>query len=214
MSNTNPYDKLIDDLAEDLCPVSPLHHPLIRALIWMVVSSLYIAGAVFFAGMRTDLAQKTSDVSFIFEMSLALLITVSSVLASTWWAVPDVREKKWIVSIPLISTLIFIFWNGLRFFIEEKGNMPPVNWGDCIKDGLIMGLGPFALILLLARKGATCCSTTMCSMNILSVTGLAYIGLRLTCGTDTVGQGCITHILPFLILAVIMGAIARRVYKW
>ena len=213
MSNKS-IDALIDDLTDELEPRKPLPHPVVRTFPWAVISFTYLAVIIQVSGLRPDLVHKFHDVNFIFELGLSIFIAVSAFLASAYWCVPDARGKKWLVSLPLMGSAIFIFWNAIRFIIEENARMPDLHWNHCYKDGLAMAILPIASIVIMCRQGKTTCSATMMSMNIIAITSVAYIGLRFTCMLDTVGHSGIAHILPFSIVTTIMGFATHRLYKW
>ena len=54
----------------------------------------------------------------------------------------------------------------------------------------------------------------MAFMCVLSVGALGWIALRLTCGAANTGHTLLFHFLPFVAMAALLGALARRLYRW
>ncbi|MCB1650954.1 MAG: DUF1109 domain-containing protein [Alphaproteobacteria bacterium] len=212
MSN-EVLDEMIGQLTGELQPVNRLAHPLRRAVFFGALAVLYVASVVLFVGVRADIADKLHDLPFLFELSIAGLVALSSGLASAWLAVPDYREQRWLLFAPLAGLFVFVLWSVLRGYVEGA-YFQGVHWDHCFEDGALMGILPAALIMFMARGGATTHPLLMAGMNVLSFGALAYIGLRFTCAMDTIGHGCITHLLPFILIGVLMGAAARRLYRW
>ena len=204
---------LIGDLTEDLAPVKALAHPVLRAGSWILGAAAYVAVVVVFLGVRPDLVAQTSNVFFLFEISVMALVFLTAALASCWLCVPDMRGRVWLASVPVSLVLAFTVWTFLRAITEGVVIQNP-HWSHCFQDAVLMGAVPAAAIMLLSRKGATTKPFLMGVMNVLSVTALGYIGLRLTCANDTVGHVCFYHLFPFVVFGVVVGASVRRLYRW
>jgi len=63
-------------------------------------------------------------------------------------------------------------------------------------------------------KGSTTQPYLMILMNVIAVSGLGYIGLRITCASDDIGHICVFHILPYIALGAFIAMIGRRFYRW
>ncbi|HBR69934.1 MAG TPA: hypothetical protein DEA55_11220 [Rhodospirillaceae bacterium] len=212
MSNTN-MDAFIDNLAEGLTPCKRLAHPLRRALPWVILALVYTAGAAQFIGLRPDLAQKFADPVFLFETGLMLAVSLSAFMASCWLCVPDMRGAKWIVATPVTMLAVFVFWTVLRLYAEGF-EIPALQWDHCLSDGALMGFVPAAAVIFLGRAGATTRPCMMALMNVAAAGALGYIGLRFTCALDTAAHSALYHLLPFVVMGAVLGAGARRVFRW
>ncbi len=206
-------ENLIDHLSAELKPVPVLAHPLRRTLPWVLMAAVYVAGVLSFLGLRPDLAEKLTQGSYLFEISVMGFISLSAVLCSSWLCVPDMRGNKWLPAIPLAGLAVFLVWTVVMGVLEGV-HMPPPHWDHCFESGILMGFIPMVAMVFLARKGATTRPVTMSLMNTLSVGALGYVGLRLVCPTDTIGHAFFYHLFPFVILGLVAGLAARRLYRW
>ena len=206
-------ENLIGHLSAELKPVPVLVHPALRALPWLGLASVYLAGVVFFLGLRGDIVEKLGQGPYLFEIAAMGFISLSAALASSWLCVPDMRGNKWILAVPFGALAIFVLWTGARGVLYGV-DMPAPHWDHCFESGILMGFVPIVGMLFLARKGATTRPVTMSLMNTLAVGALGYIGLRLVCPTDTIGHAFFYHLFPFMVLGLVTGAIARKLYRW
>jgi hypothetical protein len=206
-------DKLIGDLCAGLSPVKPLHHPLLRVLLYMFLTVAYVGVTVHLYGLRMDWADKLHDLYFVFETLLALSIWVTAILSAAWLCVPDMRGQGWMKVVPVTLAVVMLVWTFLRATFEGIA-LFPIHWVHCFKDGCVMGFIPFVLVVLMARRGATCRPYWMAAMNALSVTMAGWVGLRLTCSMNDMGHGFIYHFIPYMVFGVIIGLLARRLFRW
>jgi hypothetical protein len=206
-------EALIKELSGDLEPVKRLSHPLLRVLPWMALACAYVAGVVYTLGVRPDISARLVDPIFLFETSLLGFVALSAALVSSWLCVPDMRGKSWMAGVPLTALGVFALWTTIKGFSEGL-NMPAIHWDHCFNDGALMGFVPMAAVVFFARGGTTTHPVMMSLMNTLSVGALGYVGLRLTCIVDTVGHACFYHFFPFVVLGLVTGVFARKLYRW
>lgn len=213
MADEKNIDALIGDLAAELKPLKGGLHPVILISPWVVIAVAYMAGVIHFLGLRMDWPQKLQEAPFLFEMLLSALVAVSSAYTAGWLAIPDMRQQQWVLAVPSALFGVFMLWVGCQI-AAEGFRMPKVSWHHCFSDALLMGFVPVATLSLLVRRGATTRPGWMAFMCILSVGALGWIALRLTCGGDDTGHTLLFHFLPFVLAASVLGALARRLYRW
>ncbi len=206
-------DSLIESLTDELAPVRRLAHPFLRAAPWIALALAYISGVVYFLGLRPDMAGKLADPFFLFETAIMASVALSAALASSWLCVPDARGQKWMTSVPVTLIAVFIGWTALRS-VTEDFSLPSLHWDHCFQDAMLMGFVPGVAMIFLSVRGATTHPFLMALMNGLAVGALGYVGLRFTCMLDTVGHSCIYHLFPFVISGALLGAAARRIFRW
>lgn len=206
-------DELIGSLSEDLKPVEPMMHPALRVLPWVLLSAFYIGAVIFYMGVRPDLPEKLEDTTYLMDLALMGFVAISSALCSGWLCVPDMRGHKWIIGIPFTFFFVFGVWTSL-IVMRDGMNMPHLHWDHCFEDGMWMTVMPAAALIFLTQRGATTRPFLMMLMNILSISALGYVGLRVTCVIDTVGHAFFMHVLPFVALGTLLGLFARKVYRW
>lgn len=213
MSEQN-LENLIEGLADDLEPVKPLAHPLYRMAPLIVVCILYVAAMIAMLGPREDWMPKMAhEIDYVFEMLLSLSIFISSAVALGWMSIPDMRGQAWMKAVPVTLAGVFLLWAGLRTFYEW--DQPLVfKLQNCSMDGLFMTFLPVAALVFTSRKGATTQPGWTSFMTVLSFSGLGWAGLRFTCGASTFLQSFVIHFIPFIVMGVIFGLFARRIFRW
>lgn len=213
MSEQN-LDNLIEGLSDELQPVKPLAHPLVRMASLIVVCILYAAAMIAMLGPREDFMPKMMyEIDYIFEILLSLGIFMSSAVALGWMSIPDMRGQTWMKAVPLTLAGIFLLWAGLRMVFEWDEPLV-FKLQNCSLDGFFMTLLPVAALVLTSRKGATTQPGWTSFMTVLSFSGLGWAGLRFTCGANTFLQSFVIHFIPFIVLGIIFGLFARRIFRW
>lgn len=207
-------DKLINSLCDNLEPVKPMKHPLLRAYPWLAFATLYAITASLMIGVRPDLSSKLSDSTFLFEIGIATSLGISAFLASFWAEIPDQRGQKWILTIPFTITFIFILWTLCRMAGEDTHMIEAFSWHECFTKGVLLGTVPIAALTALQRHSATTCAVTSALLNILGAGAVGFIALRFTCIDDSVEHTVLHHIAPFITSGFFLGLIVRRFYKW
>lgn len=206
-------DDLIENLSAELKPVKCLCHPLLRFAPAVIIGAIYLAIVVHVLGMRPDMPEKYQDLHFLFEVGLMLLVSVSSALSAIWLSIPDARGLRWLGAVPLSLFAAFVLWSGLRAYTEGEFHLE-WQWGHCLESAMLMTAVPAAAMVMLMRRGATTQPFMMALMIILAVTGIGYVGLRFTCMMDTVAHTAHYHLLPFTVLGVLLGLLAKRLFRW
>lgn len=206
-------NSLIDSLSEELEPIKPMLHPVLRMLPWILFVFIFVAYGVYDEGLRFDMAERLRDETFLFEISSAMLIVLTSAMAALWLCVPDVRGQIWVVTIPIILVLHFGVWL-LAKSVADGVHMPHMELGHCFYSGLYMAGIPAAVLMFITYRGATTHPYLMALMNMICASFLPYLGLRFTCPMDTVGHSFVHHIFPYVFIGMVIGALARRIFKW
>lgn len=213
--DTNKTAALIEELESGLCAQKPLAHPLRRILPWAGLVFLYMAGMAFLVtGFRDDLGEKVQNPLFLFETGLTLMIALTAAIASFWLCVPDMRGRTWLLSVPVTLTAVFVFLYALMLMAGSDDYTFRAGFAKCAGDGLLFGAVPALALVFLSRKGATTRPYWMAFMNMLSVGALGLTVLRFTCGGDAPLHIAVYHFLPFIVLGILLGTVARRVYDW
>lgn len=211
--NDERIGALIDDLGNGLVPVRPLRHPALRVLPVFILAAAWIAGAVLYIGIRHDVSARLADGTYLFELLLSLGIAVTAMLAVAWLAVPDMRGQGWVAALPLTLAAVLFVWMLTRMH-SEGVHIPHIEWSHCITDGILTGFIPAAALVGLARRGATVRPYLETLMSILAVGAMGWAALRITCAADDIGHCFLYHFLPFVAAGAVMGALARRLYRW
>lgn len=214
MTDTQSIDSMIENLSNDLSEVKPLPHPLLRVLPLIGISVFYLFAMVAMLGPREDWMPKMfNEISYLFEIGLSLSVFISAAMALCWMSVPDMRGQTWLKAVPVTLLGVFVGWAGLRIYFEW-GEPLMMSLGNCSLDGLFLTAVPVFILTLMARRGATTQPGWSAFMSILSFSGLAWAGLRFTCGANTFLQSLVIHFIPFVVLGIVFALFARRIFKW
>ncbi len=207
-------DDLINQLCGDLEASAP-RCPYRRISIWLILSIVYIVGVINYLGLKVDIEDHLTNASFLFEMGLASALFISAALASSWLSFPDCIQRDWMKTISVTLFGTFLFWivaNGIEegdFSFYKHFAMP-----SCSR-GLLVEAFPFLALLFMTAKGNTTQPYWAMTMNVMAVSALGWVGLRLTCSMyDSMTYGFIHYLLPFCILGAAVGFFARKIFKW
>ena len=205
-------DELINQLCSELEPTSP-RCPYRRISGWLLFAAAYITCVILYFGLKVDIQEHMTNAAFIFEMVMAFAILVSSALASSWLSFPDCIQRDWmkIISITLFgSFMVWVFANG----IEEGMELMHFRIPSCSKSIIIESI-PFVALIYLSAKGNTTQPYWSMAMNVMAVSALGWIGLRLTCSMyDSMTYGFVNYLLPFAVIGAGVGFFARKLFKW
>jgi hypothetical protein len=213
MTERKTTDDLINELEQGLCPVSTMACPFHRGAVWFFTGLVFVVILGALLEFRMDLKDKITDIKFISEIGLILAMGFSAAYASAWLSLPDGSLKKSVIIIPYVLIFIAgvlmvqeIFYHG---FILQK-----VHIHHCVIDASVMGTVPLMLMVWMMRQGAPVYPVLAALTNMIFAGSIGYLGLRLTCGSDEMGHMCTYHILPFIFFGLILGLLARRLYRW
>lgn len=207
-------NKFIDGLSEGLEPVKPLAHPLARMAPLMVVCIVYVCAMIMMIGPRQDFVPKMiHEIDYAFEILLSIGIFISSAIALGWMSIPDMRGQTWIKAVPVTLSGVFVLWAVLRIYFEW-GEPLVFKLQNCSMDGFFMTFLPVAALVFASRQGTTTQPRWTAIITVLSFSGLGWAGLRFTCAAGTFMQSFVIHFIPFIIMGVIIGVFARRIFRW
>lgn len=204
---------LINQLSGDLKPVTP-RSPYKRMIIWLALSVAYLVGVVAYLGVRMDIEDRLIDSVFLFETMLAAAILLSAALASSCLSFPDSLQRHWTKVIPITLFGSFLLWIAARSIEEGVGLTSTLHIGHCSHEGILMECIPIVALVIITMRGNTTQPYWSIAMNILAVSALGWIGLRLTCPMDQMGHSFVNHLLPFAIVGAGLGFFARKLFKW
>ncbi|MEM6811975.1 MAG: NrsF family protein [Pseudomonadota bacterium] len=218
MSNDKKdIDDLIKGLCDNLEPVKACC-PYRQISVWAIFSILYIVGVVMYSGVAIDLSDYMSRASFMFEMGLVIAMFVTSALASSFLNFPDSVQRDWMKIIATTLFSVFILWivaNGMEEAIREGYDFSSAFLLPSCSRGLIVEIVPFLALVFLGARGHTTQPYWSMAMNIIAVSAIGWIGLRISCQMyDNMTYGFLHYLLPFCILGAAIGFFSRRIFKW
>jgi hypothetical protein len=212
--DNDQVDKLIGDLSCQ-CPCKAMGCPSYRGFILIAVTSAYVLLVALASGLRDNL-HVLQDPIYLMEMGLAFVLGSTALMASSYLMSPDCYGKKWFLLIPygLFLALIAVCFG--RCLGMEHG-LHQFEWPlvkQCWFKFWAFGVIPIAVVIFLARKGASIYPIQMAFMQALGVGALGWIGQRLTCPVDDPQHVYIAQWLPVLIVGGALGWLGRKIYRW
>jgi hypothetical protein len=206
-------EDLIGQLCGELketCPRCPYR----RISAWVLGSILYLVSIIAYVGLRPDIADRLVDGVFLFEMGIMASILFVSALASSWLSFPDCIQRSWIKVVAVTLFYSFTLWVIAHSLEEGMGLIDSMHLGHCATEGMLMEGLPIIALIVMTMRGNTTQPYWSMAMNVLAVSSLGWIGLRLTCPMDEMGHSFFNHLLPIAIVGSGLGFFARKLFKW
>jgi hypothetical protein len=211
---TNDLDKTIDKLCEGLKPVKPCC-PTLYGLLWILLVICYTAAVAATIGFRENIMESMNKPDYVFELILAFGIAISSSLVAFWLSIPDCEKYKKFMAIPLTLFAVQLVWMLERLFFEGIGEVR-VDWmSHCWMNAVLHTTVPaVAVIMLVRRNGASVMPGWMATYALIAVTEFGWIGMRLICTKDNVGEAYLINFLPYAVLGIVLGFVAKKLFRW
>lgn len=214
MSEPDNINKTIDDLCCGLKPCHRLKNPLWRSLLWTVIALSYVLSVALMVGVQPNTLARLGQHHFVFEIVLSFATGLTASLVTFMLSVPDSRGKEWLYSIPATLFSVHMLWMLVRFAMEGFGVVPSDWFGHCWMDMIMMAGVPAALVLVLIKRGATVRPRLLGLNAVLAVASFSWIGIRLICPFETIGKAYFVNFLPYVVVGVIIGFVAKRLFRW
>lgn len=206
-------DDLIAQLSDELEPTCP-RCPYRRMAVWLILSVSYIVGVVMYLGVQVNIEERLTNAAFLFEMGMAVAILIMSALASSYLSFPDCVQRGWTKVVSLTLFGAFLLWIFVSTVEEGMDFASSFYIGSCSR-GVMVEIIPFIALIFMTIRGQTTQPYWTMAMNVLAVSSLGWVGLRLTCSMyDSMIYGFIHYLLPFMILGAAVGLFARKIFKW
>jgi hypothetical protein len=211
---TNDLDKTIDTLCEGLKPVKPCC-PTRNGLLWILLVICYTAAVAATIGFRENIMESMNKPDYVFELILAFGIAISSSLVAFWLSIPDCEKYKKFMAVPLTLFAVQLVWMLERLFFEGIGEIR-VDWmSRCWMNAVLHTTVPaLAVIMLVRRNGASVMPGWMATYALIAVTEFGWIGMRLICTKDNVGEAYLINFLPYAVLGIVLGFMAKKLFRW
>lgn len=211
--NNNNIDLTIQNLCGDLKPVSCVN-PLRRALLWIILVISYTSAVALTIGLRENIAEAMNREEFVFELALAFATGITASLMTFWLTIPDCERYKKFIAVPVTLLSVQVFWMLDRLFFEGMGDIRE-NWlSHCWMNTILHTTLPAIAVILLVRKGATVMPCALASFAVLAVSEFGWIGMRLVCPKDNVGEAYFLNFLPYVVIGIVAGFAAKKLFRW
>lgn len=212
--STDEIKKTIECLCDGLQPRRRCIKPMWRWLLWLLIVVSYTSAVAVTIGFRENILESMQKPTFIFELVLAFSIGISSSLMAFWFSIPDCEKYKQYIAIPLTLLSVQAFWMLDLAFFEGLGDFRENWFSNCWMNTLIHTALPAFAVIILVKRGATVYPCLLAIFAVIAVSEFGWVGMRLVCPRDNVGEAYILNFLPFVIIGILAGFAAKRLFKW
>lgn len=205
-------ENLIASLAQMATPARQAASPLRLFAKWLAVAAVYAGIILSFGGLRPDLAFKLHTPLFAAEVAALALLVLTSGLAATALAFPDLHGKRWLLFTPLLPLLVFL----LVLFVEWQGDTAPrpVHGIECLLCIAGYTALPALFMLYLLRKQASIHRGLAGAVALVASASLGCFAIRLSEQTDSMSHLLQWHYLPMLGFAGLGVLLGSKLLKW
>lgn len=192
------HESLIAKLASEAAPVTPLRPPRVRAARWVLLALAATATGVAAHGLRSNWAMAVADPSYVVTTVLVLATGVAAASVAMGLAVPGVIERTWVRWVPVV---LLLSWSGVIVLdlLIDGGPLRPAGGGiSCLWKTWGIGVGPAAVLLVMARAAAPLDWRWTGSMAALAALAFGALGTELICPATGPAHLLAWHFLPVL----------------
>jgi hypothetical protein len=209
-------EDLIETLAREGRPVTPLAPPLRRALAWLAVALGFAAAMVWAIGPRPDLVERATDARFLFEQGAALATAVAAAVAALALTLPD-ASRFWRL-VPVIPAAAWLGTLGLGCF-RDWARMGPDGLRltpdpECFVYIALIGSLPLLVLVLMLRRGAPLRPSWTLGLAALAAAAIGNFGLRLFHMQDAALMVLVWQVGAVALIAGIAALAGRSVLRW
>ena len=215
----NQTDQLIESLAQETKPVTPMRNPVTLALRLGSVLLLYALAIGWVLGLRPDLAMQLQRPFYLAEIMSLAAISLTSLWACVHLAFPDQYQRRIVAQLPILAFGALSIILGVQGFLPHDLRMviPPPETAHGMECTLCIGsvaIIPSALMLIFLRLGASVHPRAAGAYAVLAAAGIGCLMLRLSEANDSLAHLVTWHYLPTLLFAVIGAGIGKWLLKW
>lgn len=209
-------EALIEALASDARPVRRLRSPVLRTVLWLALSSVWVAFIISTTGLRPDLAAKLVDARWLVEQGAAIATALFAAIAAFCTVIPG--RSRWERAIPLAPLGLWLLVLGIgcyevwaRYGMDGLVLVP--DWA-CFPYIVTIGIGPAIVAVVMLRRGAPVTPGLALALGALASAALADFGLRLFHAQDASLMVLFWQVGTVLLLTAFGGAIGKSLLKW
>lgn len=211
--------EIITKLSSESQPLKPMKKPGNLTLRLLLILGIYAIIAQIIMGVRADLISQLDHPLFVLEITLALLLFISGVVAAIITIYPDLYQKSQLLKIPYLLFFLLLALFAWQFFIAGPTpiakNMQLSNHSiECSLSITLLAFIPAIIIITILQKGATITPLQAGLFTTLSASSLGYLILRLQEINNSLPHLLTWHYLPMILLALAGALIGRRLFRW
>jgi len=208
-------EELISTLSQNAA-VHRLPHPGWRTLIWLCISTAYVAGFVAVMGLRPDIAEKLAEPIFLVEVGAAYMTSMMAAAAAFCAGCPGRPIWERYAPVPFLIVWLASLGEGcLRSWVHygRDGLMLQPDF-ICFPIILLISIVPTVLILLMIRRAAPIAPIATTGLATLAAASLAAAAVRLFHAQDASLMVLLWQFGSVLLLAGIGALFGRHLLRW
>lgn len=191
-----------------------LRKPSVARIALDLLVITYTSAVAMTIGLRENIAEAMNREIYIFELMLAFATGIFASLLTFWLSTPDCERYKKYMAVPITLLGVQMVWMFDRLYFEGVGDIRE-NWlSHCWINTALHTTLPAIAVIILVRKGATVMPCALASYAVLAVSQFGWIGMRLVCPHDNVGEAYFLNFLPYVIIGIIAGMGAKKLFRW
>ncbi len=206
--------ELIDRLTADARPVRRLRRPALRALGWLGLAALFVAGLTAFEGLRPGLAAQLRDPWFAVGRAAAAATALTAALATFELSVAD-RSPRWIW-LPLPFALVWLGTMGYGciadWLVEGARGLRLGHSGDCFVAIMVTSVPLGALLFAMVRHAGPVRPIATALAGGLALAAVAEAGLTLYHDVEATVMDLLIHLLGVVVVIAFAVSGARTLF--
>lgn len=174
-------EDLIRSLSATATPVKRLPHPAWRTVTWMAISLVYVAGFVWFIGVRPDILLKLAEPRYLLEVISAFMTSIMAAAGAFCAGCPGRPLWERFGAFPFLAVWLASLGEGCWRQWDAEGAVALQLHVDlvCFESILLVGFLPAVLILVMVRRAAPIAPMSTMGLAALAATALGAAALRL-----------------------------------
>lgn len=173
--------ELIDTLVDCATPIRRLRSPIVRASLWLLLSTLVLVLIALGHGVRPDLAERLRQPIFVVGMSGALATGILAALAAFKVSLPD--SSRWWLLLPALPLAVWVSTIGYSCLTNWVSMGPDgIRLGEAVRcfATLLMASAPLSIaMLVMLRYAALLRPIEVCMAGGLAVAAITAFALSL-----------------------------------
>lgn len=210
-------DQTIDNLVNDVKPIKIVASPMSAFSLWFVATLLSSALYLTLVPHRSDIQTQMQSPLFWSESALLLAMIVTMGFSAIWLAYPDLRQKKWVLFMPLpcIATYVgLIVWRSLQNDMPSAAQESVGNGIDCVRCIVVNSIVPGLRMFFYLRRCATTHPILAGGIGLLTSACVGVLILKFVEPNDSVLHLLAWRVTPTLLLGMVGAVIGKKYFFW